>query len=85
MPRMMREQRMLFERHTNLFPTAERAAALRLFAAIDHVRADGPPLAADHGRLPIEINRAGALQDHFLRVSRRPLRLRVEIFPTRRR
>jgi hypothetical protein len=45
--RLMREQSMCFQRHARLFPTAERAAALRLFAPIDNVcanRAALPPM-----------------------------------------
>jgi hypothetical protein len=65
--RLVRKQRMRFQRHACLFPTAECAAALRLLAPLDHVRADRPALAADDRRLPIEIDRAGTLHDCFNR------------------
>ena len=65
MPRMSRSPRGRLDRHARLLPTAERAAALRLFMPIDHVRPNRATLAADYTRPPIEIDRAGALHDGF--------------------
>jgi len=69
----------------SLVPVAECAAALRLLTPIDHIRPNPPALAADHGRLPSQIACAWTSRDGFrsslLRVSQRPLRLRVRSLP----
>lgn len=63
--RFMREQRMRFERHADLFPTAECAAALRPIAPVNDVGSHGSAFAADNGGFPVQVDGAGTLHDGF--------------------
>ena len=63
---LMCEQGMRLERHADLFPTAECAAALRLVSPIDGVGSDGSALAAGHAPFPSRAYRFKMRRSRFL-------------------